>query len=300
MNRRDFLATNLASIPLVQALASSQPTNEMMDTRVLFFCPRWGATDSWDSFCKRVKEAGYDGVEAGVSTPEAPEAAEIQEALSKNGLKYIGQYYHSWEADFDTHAKNYEKYLRRMASMKPEFINAQTGKDFFTFDQNKKLIELAAKIASETGTPIVHETHRGKALFAAHITRDFLEKIPSMSLTLDISHWCNVHESLLKDQSAAVDAALTRTRHIHSRIGHPEGPQVNDPRAGEWNEVVEAHLAWWDKVVALHRKNQTVLTITTEFGPPDYMPVLPYTRQPVASQWDVNVHMLKMLKARYQ
>jgi hypothetical protein len=42
------------------------------------------------------------------------------------------------------------------------------------------------------------------------------------------------------------------------------------------------------------------MTILTEFGPPDYLPTLPYTRQPVASQWDINVHMMQLLKKRYQ
>jgi len=300
MKRRTFIAANLASIPVVQALANAAPLPIQSSPKVLFFCPRWGATDPIDAFCKRVKAAGYDGVEMGLSSPDAPEADELMATLKQNNLTLVGQYYQSAEADFDSHSRNYERYLRSLAKLKPLFINAQTGKDYFSFEQNKNLVELAAKVSKETGTLVIHETHRGKALFAAHVTKNFLEKIPEMRLTLDISHWCNVHESLLKDQSSAVDFALTRTNHIHSRVGHPEGPQVNDPRADEWKDTISAHLAWWDKVFDQHKKNGTVLTITTEFGPPDYMPVLPYTRQPVASQWDVNVHMMKLLKARYQ
>jgi hypothetical protein len=53
-------------------------------------------------------------------------------------------------------------------------------------------------------------------LFAAHITRQFIEKNPALKLTLDISHWCNVHESLLADQKETVDLALSRVGHIHS------------------------------------------------------------------------------------
>jgi hypothetical protein len=41
------------------------------------------------------------------------------------------------------------------------------------------------------------------------------------------------------------------------------------------------------------------MTILTEFGPPDYMPTLPYTRQAVADQWDINVYMLQVLRKRY-
>jgi hypothetical protein len=41
------------------------------------------------------------------------------------------------------------------------------------------------------------------------------------------------------------------------------------------------------------------LTILTEFGPPTYMPTLPYTQQPLADQWAINLHMMQLLKKRY-
>ena len=40
-------------------------------------------------------------------------------------------------------------------------------------------------------------------------------------------------------------------------------------------------------------------TFLTESGPVDYMPALPYTRQPVADQWAINKHMLDILRKRY-
>ncbi|MNR43071.1 hypothetical protein D3C85_1616570 [compost metagenome] len=104
----------------------------------------------------------------------------------------------------------------------------------------------------------------------------------------------------MSDQKQTIDFILEKTDHIHSRVGHPEGPQVNDPRAPEWTKVLEAHLAWWDKVIARKKQNGERMTILTEFGPADYMPTLPYTRQPVADQWAINVHMMNLLRKRYQ
>ncbi|GAB3250856.1 hypothetical protein GCM10027347_08910 [Larkinella harenae] len=263
-----------------------------------FFAPAWGNTLPFDQFCRNVKAAGYDGVEMALPFEEAEKAA-ILANLAKHGLQLIGQYWQSLETDLDEHARNYERYLRHLSAAQPLFINCQTGKDFYTFEQNQRLFALADQISTETGVKIIHETHRGKALFAAHITRDYLQKRPQIRLTLDISHWCNVHESLLENQGEAVDLAIRHTDHIHSRVGHPEGPQVNDPRAPEWAETLNVHLAWWDRVVAMHRENKTGLTVTTEFGPATYMPVLPYTQMPVASQWEINVFMMNLLKARY-
>ncbi|HRG80840.1 MAG TPA: sugar phosphate isomerase/epimerase, partial [Cyclobacteriaceae bacterium] len=113
------------------------------------------------------------------------------------------------------------------------------------------------------------------------------------------SHWCNVHESYLSDQEETIAMALNRTDHIHARIGHPEGPQVSDPRAPEWKQAVETHFGWWDKIVERKKKEGKLMTFLTEFGPPDYMPTLPYTRQAVANQWDINVYMMEVLRKRY-
>ena len=120
-----------------------------------------------------------------------------------------------------------------------------------------------------------------------------------MKITFDVSHWCNVHESLLADQEQTLSMTLDRVEHIHARIGHPEGPQVNDPRAPEWEGTVKAHFAWWDKVVERKKKKGQRMTFLTEFGPPDYMPTTAYTRQPLANQWEINVHMMQMLRKRY-
>jgi hypothetical protein len=55
-------------------------------------------------------------------------------------------------------------------------------------------------------------------------------------------------------------------------------------------------LGWW-QAIADRRKAEgaEVLTITPEFGPPDYMQTLPYTRQPVNDLWGVNLAMREIL-----
>jgi hypothetical protein len=103
----------------------------------------------------------------------------------------------------------------------------------------------------------------------------------------------------LDDQQETLELVLDHVDHIHARIGHPEGPQVNDPRAPEWKDAVHAHFQWWDRTVARRKRDGKVMTFLTEFGPADYMPSLPYTRQPVADQWEINKHMLDTLRTRY-
>jgi sugar phosphate isomerase/epimerase len=265
---------------------------------IKFYAPHWGNVLPFPVFCSQVKAAGYAGVEMPLPLDQ-DEKQELLSCLRDHDLELIGQYWQSLEKNLDEHAKNYAKHLRNLAEANPVFINCQTGKDFYSFEQNNRLFELASQIAEQSGLRILHETHRGKCLYAANITFDYLTRLPDLRITLDISHWCNVHESLLADQEEEVALAIAHTDHIHSRVGHPEGPQVNDPRAPEWASTLQAHLEWWDRVVATHEREKTSLTVTTEFGPASYMPTVPFTQMPLANQWEINVHMMDLLKSRY-
>ncbi len=264
---------------------------------IKFFCPLWGSdTIDFREFIEKVKAAGYDGVEMSLPSDQK-QKAEISGLLQEFNLQLIAQHWETATENFPKHRIEYRKRLENLATANPLFINTQTGKDYFSFDQNAKLIEIADAVSQKYGIKIIHETHRGKFSFAAHVTADFLRKIEKLRLTLDISHWCNVAESMLHDQTNSVDLAISRTDHIHARVGFQEGPQIPDPQAPEWKETLETHLGWWKKVLAQRQKDGwEVFTISPEFGPFPYMTILPHTRQPIANQWEVNVFVMNFLK----
>ncbi|MBK5279241.1 MAG: TIM barrel protein [Bacteroidia bacterium] len=264
---------------------------------LLLLATNWGFDGSWEEFATKVKAAGYDGVEVWFPGEEK-NRNEFFAAMQKHNLQY-GFLVAGSDKDPSKHAEQFKLSLRAAVKVKPLYINCHSGKDFFTYEDNKKIIDFSYEVANESSVPVYHETHRGRMLYSTPITCNFIESTPALRLTLDISHWCNVHESLLADQQEAVALALSRTDHIHARIGHAEGPQVNDPRAPEWDDAVKAHFGWWDMVVAQKRKEGQRLTILTEFGPANYMLTLPYTRQPVADQWAINVHMMEVCRKRY-
>ena len=56
-----------------------------------------------------------------------------------------------------------------------------------------------------------------------------------------------------------------------SRVGYDHGPQVPDPRVGQWLEYMEGHERWWDAIwrAAAERGDEEV-TMTPEHGPPNY------------------------------
>ena len=145
--------------------------------QIKFFCPRWGSENiPWNKFCEKAKEAGFDGVETPVPFDEE-DKNEITASLETYGLLLIGQYYQSLEKDFELHKENYKKHLNSIIALKPLLIDSQTGKDYYTAAQNSELFNLATQISMETGVVIAHETHRNKALFAAHVAKQLLTGI---------------------------------------------------------------------------------------------------------------------------
>jgi sugar phosphate isomerase/epimerase len=307
MKRRNFIKTgSLAGTSLLsaswQAMADDRPFDvpAAAGFQLLVLATNWGFPGTMDEFCAKAKKEGYNGIE--VWWPGDPRAQDdMFNALHKHGLE-VGFLCGGSQSNAQEHLKSFTAMITAAAQNKvqrPLYINCHSGRDYFTAAENQSFIDLTDSLSRTTGITICHETHRGRMLYSAPVARSFLGNNPSMKVTLDISHWCNVHESLLADQPEAVNLALERTEHIHTRVGHAEGPQVSDPRAPEWEPALKAHLHWWDVVLARKRRNGEPMTLLTEFGPADYMWTLPYTRQPLADQWGINVHMMKFLRERY-
>lgn len=272
-------------------------TTYSQEKKLEFYQTDWGRQISWDAFCKKTKASGYDGLETWLPS-DAKSQTELKDALAKYNLKVGFLNGTNKSLPFEESLKTYSEHFKTLISWNPTYINCHTGSDFFTFEQNKAFIDVANEVAKENSIPIYHETHRGRFSYNLPDTKKYIQAIPDLKMTLDISHWMVVHESLLENQDAELKEVLNRSHHIHARVGHAESPQVNDPEAPEWKKAIDRHMDVWEKVIRQKWETQDVYTITTEFGPADYMPTLPYTRVPVADQWKANIYMMRVLKKR--
>ncbi len=306
MKRRNFITnTTLGTTALMLSALESYANPLELKTKnmvnkefeLLILATDWGFEGSRDQFFDQVKKDGYDGVELWCPGDDKGQKEMINHC-EKRGLKY-GFLVGSGDTNPDKNLVEFMKIIDKAVTLKPLYINCHSAKDFFSDEDLLPFFEYTIEASEKSGVPIYHETHRGRALYNSGVAKRFLNKLPDLKITGDFSHWCVVHESLLGDQEETMELALSRTDHIHARIGHAEGPQVNDPRAPEWDEAVKAHFAWWDKIVERKKEKGERVTILTEFGPADYMPTLPYTRRDVADQHGINVYMKDLLRKRY-
>ncbi|PYI56602.1 sugar phosphate isomerase/epimerase family protein [Paenibacillus flagellatus] len=246
----------------------------------------WGMTEPLPVLFAKAAEAGYRGFEA--LAPSGGEEAQLRSLLAEYRFDFIAQIQ---TAAADPIADFREK-AKRAAEFGPRLIVSQSFRHGLSPDENRRFFEQALAIERELGVPVAHETHRGRAMYAPWTTAGLLREFPELRIAADFSHWCCVCENLLEDQAEHLDVAMSRTIHIHGRVGHREGPQVSDPSAPEYAEELQAHLGWWTEIARRRRaEGAPLFTFTPEFGPPGYMPTLPHTRQPIADLWSVRLWM---------
>lgn len=154
--------------------------------------------------------------------------------------------------------------------------------------------------SSEKGIDVLHEIHRGRFSYSPLEINRYLKERPKLKITADFSHWTCVTESFLEGFSYILQKTIANSRHVHARVGYEEGPQVLDPRDPEWAYATKYFLKWWDQIVDINRlDNRDVLTFTTEFGPFPYLSKIPFSKNPVADQFEINCYMKDVLKDRY-
>lgn len=267
----------------------------------LYICPYWGQeTESPKNFIEKVVNAGYNGIEINIaSLKNRKQWLQLLTDTRKHIKNFvvIGQMVP--EENTTTFKQLYEDTVRRLeliTPFNPLFINSHTGKNFFSFEENCKLIQSADDFSKKTGIPVYHETHRGRFSFALHQMRPYLKTFGDIELVGDYSHWCAVSESMLAQQSTTLRYITPFVKHIHARVGFEHGPQLADPFTKANKKYLDRFTLWWKNILNYHKKTKEYFTICTEAGPTPYMPVSPETNEALADQREANIKMMQHLK----
>lgn len=255
----------------------------------------WGMESfSYKEALAAIAAAGYDGVEGPV--PPVEHREEFMALLQAHKLSYIALI-----ATSGAHEDAFTAGVKAAAALQPELIISHSARDCMDAERQLNFFKHAVAVENQYGIPVGHETHRHRAMFTPWTTAKLLTALPDLKLTADFSHWCCVCESLLEDQTEHLQLAMERTIHIHARVGYAQGPQVPHPGAPEYANELRAHESWWKQILATRtRRGFAYSTITPEFGPPGYMPTIPYTNEPVSDLWETCLWMANRLRETYR
>ena len=193
------------------------------------------------------------------------------------------QQYVFWGGSVAVHLSSLREQIEETLDAEPLFINAHSGSDSWTLEEAVEFYHGVAGLEGELGCKVGHETHRSRYFGNPWLLVRLLDRVPGVKLTCDFSHWVCIAERLLPDAEEVIERAAKHAIHLHCRVGYEQGPQVSDPRAPEWAGHLRVHERWWRKVwQAQRQRGLDEVTLVPEFGPAPYMPLLPYTLQPVA------------------
>lgn len=263
----------------------------------------WGVdiTHGLNHYLPRWRDAGYDLIETGGLTE--PALGAVRRFLQETGWDFICQVFTNGSTPGGTVREHLDSLARQVefhAADAPLFFNAHSGSDTWSLAESVDFYGGALELERREGVVIAHETHRLRCFGNPWTTRAVLGQVPGLKLTCDFSHWVCVAERLLGDCGDIIALAARHCHHLHARVGHEEGPQVSDPRAPEWGRHVAAHEAWWDQIWAVQQAaGAATSTLTPEFGPAPYMPLLPHTQAPVADLADICDWMARRQAARF-
>lgn len=272
--------------------------------KIKYLCTYWGCENlSPKEFLAKVISEGYTGVEINLPA-DKNFINEFSSELNKIRETVIPDFIFIAQQVLDHKIETADGYLKRIVdrldflfSLRPDAINSHTGKDFFEFNDNCRIIEITEQMSKKYNIPVLHEIHRGRFSFHLKTLFDYIGVFPDLKLIADFSHFCTVSESLLFDQADDLRKLYPNIHHIHARVGSSQSPQVNHPFAPEWKENLDLFVSWWQNIIDLN-KNKGYFTITPEFGPFPYMPQEPFTQNPLSNQWEVNIEMKNYLQKK--
>ena len=287
----------------------------------------------YDTLCLLALSQGYYGVEAIMLTVRDPL---FVEALERHSLRLIVQlhtgggyltpdfeYVYCKTTKVADHVESLSSLLKEVTALTSALtspvpsllsaVNVHSGHDSWAHTPKAAEFFLAAQNLAQnlpSPAPVFHETHRQRTLFSPHSFSHVASQpsLSSLRYNLDISHWVTVCEHVFDEADEDRDGWFSEILEkcgeaadmVHARIGHDQGPQVNDPRAPEHAGTVASHLRWWKAVwTAQKARGLKESLVTMEFGPAPYMPAVPYSGRPVADLEEVNLWMKREVEVAF-
>ena len=271
---------------------------ERASVPIKLFRSLWGLESqshgkSWANLLAHIKSQGFDGVEASLADVGwyQDRGRAFLRHLRDHQLSYILGLYSDWD-DYEgspparhtsqQHSAQLQDQLCSVLALRspaPVHINVHGGSDRLPAATAAEFFRSASDFISDIGIPssrVSFETHRGRCLYSPWPTAMYLQQCPNLKLTLDLSHWVLVTESLLdskQDRNWLENEVIPRVSHVHARIGSPQQSQLSLGSCKDTHEMqyFQHCRLRFEEIWKLCRKAGCE-TFTIEYGPPPYAP----------------------------
>lgn len=324
-SRRGFLgiaATTLASFacsdsrkpsapPLVEVPATPRINDKSNNPpRLMHMQNGWGLSElprgpqkwTFEEKLKRVKDAGFEGVQLGTGLADEPENRAL---LAKYDLAYS-------MASVPKTAEEVRKGLEGVKRSDAGFLVVIAGHSYMSDDLILPLITDSIRAAAELGVHLSWETHRGAFTESPYRTLKLVEKIPQMQFCADLSHWALVQELEDFNKQATFwkypkpdmfqmwGPLLDRTSVIQCRISDGDSVQV-DVGDGT-SELAQQWMELWAEIMRRWLKNAhpgDILPVGPELGPAPYS-IHDLEGRELSDRWEQALVMKKLTEQAWQ
>ena len=219
----------------------------------------WGVDDApfvdrWDAMFARIRNEGFDAVEA-IPLTFNMNPKMFRQCLDEHGLALIaqvhtssafdaekGHYAYMTSRDVSVHKSSLSTLVDVAQGMGAVMVNVHGGCDCWETKDVHDYLQHAVQVAETKGITVSHETHRRRILYSPFAYRDcFLgdsevaRALDNVRVTADLSHWAVVCERVFgmpdSDAENGVDDwwprvladVSKRAALVHARVGFGEG-----------------------------------------------------------------------------
>ncbi|TBL80172.1 sugar phosphate isomerase/epimerase family protein [Paenibacillus thalictri] len=225
-----------------------------------------GVEWSMEQKLERIAAAGFTGILGRL--PEPRDREQWHRLLSDYKLSFGIHSFPSSRADL-------ESLLKEAKDFGVAYVNSQVMGNMLRDEAAVQLLQDLLGAAAETGIPYFVETHRGRITQDLLRTVDYVNQLPHLRLTIDISHYvlsCEVSSpSMAAELNPALDVLLQRTSSIHGRVS--SGQQIQADIGEAEHPMASPFAAWWKQGMSCWLQGAQpgdVLPFVSELGPPPY------------------------------
>ncbi|WP_339203756.1 sugar phosphate isomerase/epimerase [Paenibacillus sp. FSL K6-3182] len=249
---------------------------------------------------KLIAENGFDGINAFV--PATEESSLWKELLHKYNMSFSVNAYPS-------SLNEMSQFLEKAAAFENiGYINAQVMTPFLIGDSAIELLSGIDALSRQAGIPVYVETHRGTITQDLIRTRQYLQSLPELRLTIDYSHYVVAGElhTISDEAEQMLQSLLPNTHSIHTRISNGEQIQIDPGEAG--NHPMVPHFSrWWGSAMRHwlngQRKENDSFPVVVELGPASYAITSDEAgsrQSEISDRWSQSLYLKQLVRQLWQ